>query len=256
MMVYLKPSRYFSAGVWLPEVRRLPDSENRVALSFDDGPAPETTAKILELLTVHHATATFFLNGVRAAEHPHLVQAIVHAGHDVYSHGWNHVHYDKLGPDQLIQDLDRCEAYLGRFRPTPSPYLVRLPYTAGHRCAWAHRALRSWNSNVQLVHYSVTLNDWSLHEDCETYGDVVKKAQRTLARLRVDKLPGRIILLHEMAFDAPGPQNATVGPVLLREMLRLFSIRGLRAVKVIPLSRQSIISRYFLGPRSKIVVTA
>jgi len=119
-----------SRGDWLPVVRRMGD-EGSVGLTFDDGPTPETTPALLELLRDAQASATFFLTGTRAAAAPDLVGAIVAAGHAVYAHGWEHLRYDEQPRPRMLADLLRTEAVLQRFRPTPCPYLVRLPYAAG-----------------------------------------------------------------------------------------------------------------------------
>jgi peptidoglycan-N-acetylglucosamine deacetylase len=254
------PSRYFSAGDWLPEARFLPSRRNQVAITFDDGPTEGTTPKILDLLAERRATATFFLTGARAVRHPHLVRAIVDARHCVYGHGWEHVHYDKTSPAHLIRDLERCERYLSEFRPTPSPYLVRLPYTAGHRSAWVHRALRQWRPDVQLVHYSATLRDWLLATGCKTRGELQDKVNIALESLPFDKLPGKVLLLHEAAFDAEdsagdadGSLNAAVGPMLLEGVLAKLASQGTITTNVIAMDRQSTLSKYVLVPRWGVV---
>jgi peptidoglycan-N-acetylglucosamine deacetylase len=253
-------SRYISNGEWLPELRYLPGGASEVALSFDDGPTPETTLAVLNILSRYRAKATFFLTGARAAANPLLAQAIVDAGHDVFCHGWDHIRYDEVGSERLICDMERCETILKRFRKTPSPYLVRLPYTAGHRSARVHRALRCWNPTVQLAHYSVTLNDWSLGQDCKTSEDVETRVAQALSRLPYARLPGKIILLHEAPFDSQGskpmeaPPDAAVAPILLERMLAEFAPRGLRATTIAPLSRQAFHSKYLLPPRRKVVV--
>lgn len=249
----LQPSVSF--GEWLPEVCRLPVKDNRVALSFDDGPTPETTPEIIELLSLHDAKATFFLTGVRAAAHPDLVQAIVHAGHDVFGHGWEHIRYDETGPECLVGDIDRCEFYLRQFRPTPSPYLVRLPHTAGHRCAWIYRALRRWNPDVQFAHYSVTLLDWLMGNGCETYEDVEKSVEATLSGLPYEQFRGKIVLLHEMPFGAHVPAHAAVGPIVLKALLEQFTAREFKVTSIIPQSRQSMFARFMLVPYGRLTLS-
>lgn len=72
-------------GVW-----RGPAGRRQVSLTFDDGPDPEATPKLLRLLAARGARATFFLIGERAARHPEIVQAIVDEGHEVGNHTWHH----------------------------------------------------------------------------------------------------------------------------------------------------------------------
>lgn len=67
-----------------------------VALTFDDGPHPETTPALLAALD--DAPATFFLQGSRAADHPDLVRAIAAAGHTIGNHSWTHPRLPSLSP--------------------------------------------------------------------------------------------------------------------------------------------------------------
>jgi peptidoglycan-N-acetylglucosamine deacetylase len=259
---HFRLSRYLSNGNWLPEIRYLPHGKKEVALSFDDGPTPATTPAVVKILSRYGARATFFLTGARTAASPLLAQAVVNAGHDVFCHGWEHIRYDEVEAERLICDMDRCETILKAFRKTPSPYLVRLPYTAGHRSAGVHRALLSWNPTVQLVHYSVSLNDWFLGQECKTAEDVEARVGRTLSRLPYAKLSGKIILLHEAPFDSDGaraieaPPDAPVAPFLLERLLAEFARRGLRTAGITPISCQTLHSKYLLPPRRKVVVSS
>ena len=130
--------RFSRHGVWLPVIRRTGDT-SVVALTYDDGPSERTTPALLEVLRAFDAKATFFLTGVRVAAAPELVRQICADGHAVYAHGWEHVRYDRETPERLLGDLDRTETELRRVRPTPRPYLVRLPYAAGLAETWVAR---------------------------------------------------------------------------------------------------------------------
>jgi peptidoglycan/xylan/chitin deacetylase (PgdA/CDA1 family) len=87
------------------------------ALTFDDGPSPETTPGLLDVLARHRAHATFFLIGERATAHPQLVQAITAAGHEI----GNHLMRDErtvLMPDpQFRRDLAEATALLAPYGP-------------------------------------------------------------------------------------------------------------------------------------------
>ncbi len=72
---------------------RLPEAaakRREIALTFDDGPDPEVTPKVLDILGAHGAKATFFVVGEKAAEHPELVRDIVRRGHSVENHSQRH----------------------------------------------------------------------------------------------------------------------------------------------------------------------
>ena len=72
---------------------RLPDaaaSRNEIALTFDDGPDPDVTPQVLDILDSHHAKASFFVIGDKAAAHPELIREIVNRGHSIENHSRRH----------------------------------------------------------------------------------------------------------------------------------------------------------------------
>ena len=72
---------------------RLPDAaanRNEIALTFDDGPDPDVTPKVLDILDSHHAKASFFVIGDKAAAHPELIREIVKRGHSIENHSQKH----------------------------------------------------------------------------------------------------------------------------------------------------------------------
>ncbi len=85
--------------------RRGPGVGRRVALTFDDGPDPDTTPRLLDLLAVAGVRATFFLIGERAARHPDVARAIVAGGHEVGNHTWRHRNAWFLGPAATAREL-------------------------------------------------------------------------------------------------------------------------------------------------------
>jgi peptidoglycan/xylan/chitin deacetylase (PgdA/CDA1 family) len=102
-----------------------------VALTFDDGPDPTWTPRVLDVLRPYHVKATFFVLGVNAERYPSLVARIRREGHTVANHTWSHRAVTTLGPAALRNDLLRTSASIKRhsgqkvvcwFRP---PYLLR-----------------------------------------------------------------------------------------------------------------------------------
>ncbi len=245
--VRLEPLRLsWSLGAWLPVLRHVPD-RRKVALTFDDGPTPETTPALLDLLAARRATATFFLSGVRAAAHPELVAAIVAAGHDVYAHGWEHVYLTRFPRVRLRADMDRAEALLARFRSTPSPYMVRLPYNAGLRTPWVHRAIAAWRPDTQLVHWAISTEDVLIPGECaDPSGLEPLAAARARHIVASDRIGGAILLLHEQPFDIPGTLNATVAPALLRHLLSALDAAGLATTRLSPIPAPNLLARCVL----------
>ncbi|HIJ63792.1 MAG TPA: polysaccharide deacetylase family protein [Rhodospirillaceae bacterium] len=216
-------------GDWCPILRRLPVAD-AVALTFDDGPTPETTPRLLAQLAKAEATATFFVSGARAVHHPELLAAIVAGGHHLYGHGWEHVNL-KHRPDRAVADMDRVEALLSAYRPTPSPYMLRLPYNAGFARRSMHRAIREFHPNPVFVWWSHDTYDYRIGGHCQTAADVAVHCAIAARRLRDQRgLGGAIVLMHEQPFDVTSPMDHTAATVLLPMVLRALAERRLATV--------------------------
>jgi peptidoglycan/xylan/chitin deacetylase (PgdA/CDA1 family) len=87
-----------SHALTLASVWRGPRAGRKVALTFDDGPDPEHTPRVLDILAAHGTRATFFLIGERAARAGALVRRIAAAGHDLGNHTWSHRSLWLAGP--------------------------------------------------------------------------------------------------------------------------------------------------------------
>jgi peptidoglycan-N-acetylglucosamine deacetylase len=237
----------FSPGHWLPLIRRLPSKKRQIALSFDDGPTPSTTLPLISLLARYDARATFFLSGVRADAHPDLVEALVRNGHDIYGHAWEHIKLDRAGPARLLSDLEKSESRLRQFRPTPSPYLVRLPYAAGYRTAWVHQTIKKWNPTAQIAHWSHSIRDWDIGPACRSRDELEKACQIAADSLvRRRRLKGAVLLLHESASDQPAPLTPDVAPALVEKILERFAARGFTFVPIMPRKRDRWISHFVM----------
>jgi peptidoglycan/xylan/chitin deacetylase (PgdA/CDA1 family) len=101
-------------------------------LTFDDGPWPRTTAKVLAALAQECVRATFFLVGKPAAEFPELVRRIAAQGHTIGYHTWSHRSLKRIGPEQARQEIDRGisaveMALHGAATTTPTTPFFRFP---------------------------------------------------------------------------------------------------------------------------------
>jgi len=240
----------WSFGDWIPVLRRLPDGAGRaVALTIDDAPTPEATPQVLDLLDQYGAKATFFLSGCRAEPHFDLVRDIVRRGLWVYAHGWEHIRLDKAGNDRLRTDMERCEALLAQIRPTPDPYLVRLPQNGGYRKPSVHRTLKRWRPGCQFAHWGASTEDHLISPRCQRPEDVEPECRKEVERLlaRPD-LAGSILLLHDQPInERPGAQfKADVTITLTRLLLEGLSGAGYGFAPITPLAAQSWWTRFAL----------
>jgi len=237
----------WSLGHWLPLLRTIEDAPASVALSVDDGPTPETTPHLIALLRKFDGRATFFLSGVRVVRFPELVAEIVQAGHDVFAHGWEHIRLDRAGAGEPVAAMEKCEALLRAHRPTPAPYLVRLPYGGGYRNPRVHRDLKRWNPSSQMAHYRLSFHDYLLPPLCPTVEDIPHVCREAVARtLAVGRLPGSILLCHDNPFDVVGEHKALVTIAVMKEVLTALRTRGLTAVPIRQTARRHAFARFVL----------
>ncbi|KVU90387.1 polysaccharide deacetylase family protein [Burkholderia ubonensis] len=123
-----------AAGLWPksallgPNWTRLPDSTGRrIALTIDDGPDPDVTPRVLDLLDRYDTQATFFCIGDLARRHPRWIEAIVARGHAVENHSQRHRHTFSLsGPRALRREIDAAQRTLTELTGT-RPLFFRAP---------------------------------------------------------------------------------------------------------------------------------
>jgi peptidoglycan/xylan/chitin deacetylase (PgdA/CDA1 family) len=84
-------------------------SGGRIALTFDDGPDPRSTPRILAILREHHVKATFFVVGRQVEEHPGVLRQIVDAGHTIGNHSYDHADMSRLSAGQIRLELQRTQ---------------------------------------------------------------------------------------------------------------------------------------------------
>jgi hypothetical protein len=110
----------------------LPLDDHEVVLTFDDGPSPPTTSRVLAALARECARATFFLVGKPASEHPEMVRKIAAEGHSVGHHTWSHRSLSRIKPSETDEEIDRGiaaveKALHGTATSTPSTPFFRFP---------------------------------------------------------------------------------------------------------------------------------
>jgi peptidoglycan/xylan/chitin deacetylase (PgdA/CDA1 family) len=177
-----------------------------VYLTFDDGPTPTWTPRVLDLLARYRARATFFVVGRSAATWPELVRRAYAAGHGVGNHTWSHRRLTGLRGRALVAEVGATSAVIGRATGA-RPRCLRPPYgTVDAASAYQARAL-----GLRLTMWDVDPYDWR-----RPGAGVI--AGRVLGRVR----SGDVVLLH----DGGGDRSQTVAA--LRQVLASLSARGFR----------------------------
>jgi peptidoglycan/xylan/chitin deacetylase (PgdA/CDA1 family) len=187
-----------------------------VALTFDDGPHPQGTPAVLEVLAAHGATATFFLVGEQVRARPALAREIVDAGHEVALHGDRHTLLLRRRVSSLEDDLRRAAAAI-EDAAGQAPVLYRPPY--GVFSSGALRLVRRLGYRPLL--WSTWGRDW---ERRATASSIARRATRRLGR-------GDVVLLHDSdAYSSVGSWTRTAAA--LPSVIEAVATLGASAVSV------------------------
>jgi peptidoglycan/xylan/chitin deacetylase (PgdA/CDA1 family) len=188
-----------------PNWRRLPEAAaqaGQIAITLDDGPDPEVTPRVLDLLDRYQARATFFCIGAQAERHPDLCREIVRRGHAVENHSQHHFHhFSTFGPGRMAREIDAGQATLARIAGQP-PLFFRP--TAG---------LRNPFLDYVLARRGLTLASWTRRGFDTRCGD----ADTVTRRLGRQLAAGDILLLH----DGHAARTAEGIPVILAVLPRV-----------------------------------
>ncbi|MFJ9606885.1 polysaccharide deacetylase family protein [Kitasatospora sp. NPDC101176] len=162
-----------------------------VALTFDDGPLPPYTDRILDVLERYRVPATFFCVGMNAGAHPDLLVRMREQGHLIGNHTWSHPFLPELTRAQLVEQLERTDEAIATASGGPAPTLFRPPY--GARTPEVLGWLEETFARIAL--WDVAPDDWTM-PGAEAISALVLEQAR----------PGSIVLLH----DGGGDRTQTV----------------------------------------------
>ena len=195
-----------------PNLVRLPASAARrreISLTFDDGPDPEVTPRVLDLLDRYQAKASFFCIGENAAAQPELVKEIARRGHSVENHSYRHHRaFAFFGISRLKREVDAAQSTVASITGR-APVFFRAP--AGFRSPFLDSVLAP--RGLRYV-------SWTRRG----FDAVSTDPQRILKRLIKGLAAGDVLLMHDSA-----PVVLAVLPALLEQL----SARGLKAVTLV-----------------------
>jgi peptidoglycan/xylan/chitin deacetylase (PgdA/CDA1 family) len=166
---------------------------NVVSFTFDDGPNPADTLRLLEVLRRHHVTAVFCLVGDQVIAHPEVVRRIAAEGHLLCNHS---LHHDDMGtwtPEQIQADLQANSALIRQAVPGARIVYFRAPYGS-----WGQTPEVAAGLGMQPLGWRMDIADW------EPPG-----ADVLVQRLRDGITPGAVVLMH----DGGGDRSQTVEAV-------------------------------------------
>jgi peptidoglycan-N-acetylglucosamine deacetylase len=171
----------FIAGWLYPEALfRIRTAEKQLFLTFDDGPDPESSTEVLDILNKHEVKAMFFCNGRAAEKYPDLIELIKSQGHMVGNHGYSHPDGWRTSVKKYIADIENAERYTSSswFRP---PYgRLRL------------RQYKKLKRKYKIVFWDIMPYDFdkSFHPQ-ESYNVLLRKIRR-----------GSVIVLHDQPYSS------------------------------------------------------
>jgi len=120
-----------------------------IYLSFDDGPHPEHTPRVLDLLARHGAHASFFMVGSAAEAHPAIARRVVDEGHLAGNHSYNHPRFTRIPLSEQLEQIDHADRILATFDGKPRhrfrPPSGALPMSLVLHCWRARRCITYWS---------------------------------------------------------------------------------------------------------------
>ena len=145
-----------------------------VYLTFDDGPIPEVTPRVLDILDRYGVKATFFMVGENIYKHPDVFDKVVQAGHTIGNHTYNHLKGWRCTTAEYLANVEKFPKETNLFRP---------PY--GKATFWQRRALVK--QGYTLIYWDVLTRDY----------EATRTPEAMLAQIKREVRPGSIINFHD-----------------------------------------------------------
>ena len=211
------------AGLWPrsrllgPNWVRLPAAaaaRRQLAITIDDGPEPEVTPRLLDILDEHRASASFFCIGERVARHPHIAREILRRGHRIENHSLRHrLYFSAMGPAGVRAEVQRAQQLIESVTGV-APRFFRAP--AGLRNSFLDPVLAS---------LGLRLASWTRRG----FDTVRGEPAQVLVSLLRGLAAGDILLLHD-GHAARTPAGGAVAVEVLPPLLRAVEAAGLHTV--------------------------
>ena len=217
-----------------PILERL-DQSGTIAITIDDGPNPDTTLALLDVLAHYGATASFFACGVNLEKFPELADKVAAAGHGLFSHGYDHQALDTLAPALIVDQLERTEALLRRHRPSVGAPLVRFPFGAGADLPAVRLPVAEWNPDTVAVQWSLCAEEWTFIDGSRTPIQIQDGTTAAIQRLAdTEDWDRAIVVMHDWPSQPAKPLTAAFCASLLERYLMQVARLGLRPVALPP----------------------
>lgn len=184
----------------------IPNRENKVFLTFDDGPIPEVTEFVLSELEKYQAKATFFCIGDNISKHPDIFQKVIAGGHAIGNHTFNHLKGWETETDTYVNNVNLCKLQLEQHQIKTN--LLRPPYG---------KIKRSQAKTLQSLGYKVIM--WDV---ISADFDATVTPEECLKNVLSNVNSGSIIVFHDSVKAFPNMKYA------LPETLKFLSEKGFK----------------------------
>ncbi len=172
-----------------------------IAITFDDGPKPGQTDRLLDILKERGIKATFFVIGKNASAYPELIQRMVAEGHEVGNHSYNHPSLTKLGAAGVAAEINQTDDAIVK-AGAPKPKIMRPPYGATN-AALNRRFNEEFGQAVIL--WSVDPLDWKIRKASHVKEEILKNTR-----------PGGIVLAHDIHASTVDAMPATLDALVAK----------------------------------------
>lgn len=179
-----------SASAQISAYISAPNEKKQIALTFDDGPHPSQTGRILDILDRYGVRATFFMIGVNVENYPDAAREVIARGHEVGNHTYTHSHLQSMGAYSLMREVNRCEDALESLCEY-RPHLFRPPEGVINSSVETCAA----RGDYRLILWSLDTKDWEN-----------KNAELIASRVLGEIQSGDIVLLHDYVAKSKTPE--------------------------------------------------
>jgi peptidoglycan-N-acetylglucosamine deacetylase len=196
-------------------IKKVQTNKPWIALTFDDGPDPQETIKILDILKEYNAAATFFVIGEQGHKYPDILQREVSEGHEMANHSFSHREFRHLSGMEIMQEISKSEdeiysitgQHTKLFRPPGGYYNNTIVETA------------------ENAGYTVIL--WTWYQDSKDWSK--PGVQQIVNRVISNAHPGDIVLFHDRISGKSQTAKALRGilPVLQQQGYRFVTVSQL-----------------------------
>ena len=170
-------------------------------MTFDDGPSPQLTPRLLDILKERGIKATFFVVGQNAAEYPDILRRMASEGHEIANHSWSHPALTKLGAESLRKQIENTNDAIAKVTGK-RPVLMRPPY--GATSSILNKRL-SEEYGLKVILWSVDPLDWRYRNSNRVYNQIVQNTH-----------PGSIILTHDIHATTVAAMPETLDALLAK----------------------------------------